>query len=118
MRSGDRGLRLTLSSSDRSGRLCVTTGGPELIDGIVRETTAVGQGFGVQYARWANSVLMNGLGRYEEALAAAMQASDHTPELFIETWALIELIEAATRTENPELAKRRTIRGFVGTRTG
>jgi hypothetical protein len=47
-----------------------------------------------------------------------MQASDHTPELFIETWALIELIEAATRTENPELAKRRTIRRFVGTRTG
>ncbi len=78
----------------------------ELIDGIVRETTAVGQGFGIQYALWANSVLMNGLGRYEEALAAAMQASDHTPELFIETWALIELIEAATRTENPELAKR------------
>jgi hypothetical protein len=109
---------LTLSSSDRSGRLCVTTGGPELIDGIVRGTTAVGQGFGVQYARWANSVLMNGLGRYEEALAAAMQASDHTPELFIETWALIELIEAATRTENPELAKRRSIRGSVGTRTG
>ena len=61
---------------------------------------------------------MNGLGRYEEALAAAMQASDHTPELFIETWALIELIEAATRTENPELAKQRPIRGFVGTRTG
>ena len=78
----------------------------ELIDGIVRETTAVGQGFGVQYALWASSVLMNGLGRYEEALAAAMQASDHTPELFLETWALIELIEAATRTENPELAKR------------
>ena len=78
----------------------------ELIDGIVRETTAVGQGFGVQCARWANSVLMNGLGRYEEALAAAMQASDHTPELFIETWALIELIEAPTRTENRELGKR------------
>ena len=26
---------------------------------------------------------MNGLGHYEEALAAAMQASEDTPELFV-----------------------------------
>ena len=38
---------------------------------------------------------MNGLGRYEEALAAAGEASEHTPELFIASWALIELVEAA-----------------------
>ena len=48
---------------------------------------------------------MNGLGRYEEALAAAVEASEDTPELFIATWALSELIEAATRTENAELAE-------------
>ena len=41
---------------------------------------------------------MNGLGRYEEALAAAVQATEHTPELYIASWALSELIEAATRT--------------------
>ena len=34
-----------------------------------------GQGTAVQYAHWANAVLMNGLGRYEEALAAALQAT-------------------------------------------
>jgi DNA-binding CsgD family transcriptional regulator len=76
-----------------------------LIDGIIREATAGGQGTALQYAHWANSVLMNGLGRYEEALAAAVAATEHTPELHIASWALSELIEAATRTENAELAK-------------
>jgi DNA-binding CsgD family transcriptional regulator len=76
-----------------------------LIDAVITEATAGGQGTAVQYAHWANSVLLNGLGRYEEALAAAVEASEHTPELFIASWALSELIEAATRTENTELAK-------------
>jgi DNA-binding CsgD family transcriptional regulator/tetratricopeptide (TPR) repeat protein len=77
----------------------------ELIDGTIRAAAAGGQGAAVQYAHWANSILMNGLGRYEEALAAAVEASEHTPELFIASWALSELIEAATRTENAELAR-------------
>ena len=77
----------------------------ELIDRVVAEATAGGQGTAVQYAHWANSVLMNGLGRYEEALAAAVRATEHhTPELFIASWALSELIEAGSRTENAELA--------------
>ena len=80
-------------------------GASELIDGVITEATAGGQGTAVQYAHWANSILMNGLGRYEEALAAAVEASEHTPELFIASWALSELIEAATRTENAELAQ-------------
>jgi ATP/maltotriose-dependent transcriptional regulator MalT len=49
---------------------------------------------------------MNGLGRYDEALAAAMEASDDTPELFVSMWALGELVEAAGRTGNTELAVR------------
>ena len=77
----------------------------KLIDDTIRAATAGGQGTAVQYAHWANSVLMNGLGRYEEALAAAVEASEDTPELFIATWALSELIEAATRTENADLAR-------------
>jgi len=52
----------------------------------------------VQYAQWARAVVMNGLGRYEEALAAAVEASDDTPELFVSMWSLSELIEAAVRT--------------------
>ncbi len=77
----------------------------ELIGSVITEATAGNQGTAVQYAHWANAVLMNALGAYEEAVAAAVQASEHTPELFIASWALIELIEAATRTENAELAQ-------------
>ena len=76
----------------------------ELIDHIVAEATAGGQGTAVQYARWAKAVLMNGLGRYEEALGAAVEASEDTPELSIAAWALSELVEAATRAGNTELA--------------
>ena len=77
----------------------------ELIDGVIAEATAAGQGTAVQYAHWARSVLMNGLGRYEEALASAVEASEDTPVLYIAAWTLSELIEAATRTGNPELAE-------------
>jgi DNA-binding CsgD family transcriptional regulator len=76
----------------------------ELIDATIKEATAGGQGTAVQYAHWANSVLLNGLGRYQEALAAAQDASDDTPELFVSVWATIELLESATRCDQPELA--------------
>jgi DNA-binding CsgD family transcriptional regulator len=76
-----------------------------LIDATIEECTAGGQGTAVQYARWARSLLLNGLGRYEEAVAAAQEASDDTPELFVSVWAAIELLEAATRSDKPELAR-------------
>jgi ATP/maltotriose-dependent transcriptional regulator MalT len=49
-------------------------------------------------------VLLNGLGRYREALAAARDASDDTPELFVSAWAASEMIEGATRAGDMELA--------------
>jgi DNA-binding CsgD family transcriptional regulator len=76
-----------------------------LIDATIEEATAGGQGTAVQYAHWANAVLLNGLGRYREALAAARKASDDTPELFVSVWAAADLIEAATRSEETELAR-------------
>src|SRR6201993_766768 len=50
------------------------------------------------------AVLYNGLGRYETALVQAQQASEQTPEMYVSRWALIELIEAATRTGRTQLA--------------
>jgi DNA-binding CsgD family transcriptional regulator len=76
-----------------------------LIDTTITEATEGGQGTAVQYAHWARSVLLNGLGRYREALAAAKKASDDTPELFVSGWAAAELTEAATRSDEPELAR-------------
>jgi DNA-binding CsgD family transcriptional regulator len=75
-----------------------------LIDATIEQYTAGGQGTAVQYARWSRSVLLNGLGRYREALAAAKEASDDTPELFVSVWAAVEMLEAATRCDEPELA--------------
>jgi len=77
-----------------------------LIDDTIEEFTAGGQGTAVQYALWARSVLLNGLGRYQEALTAAEDASEDTPELFVAVWAEIELLEAATRSDEPEVASR------------
>ena len=78
----------------------------ELIDGVITDATAGGQGTAVQYAGWANSVLMNGLGRYEEAFASAVESSEDTPELYVAGWTLSELVEAATRSGNTGLAQR------------
>jgi DNA-binding CsgD family transcriptional regulator/tetratricopeptide (TPR) repeat protein len=50
------------------------------------------------YAHWAAAVLYNGLGRYEEAAAAARQAVSSTFEYWVSAWALPELVEAAART--------------------
>jgi DNA-binding CsgD family transcriptional regulator len=76
-----------------------------VIDATIRDATAGGQGTAVQYAHWARSMLLNGLGRYQEALVAAQEASDDTPELFVSVWALSELIEAAVRSEDTARAR-------------
>jgi DNA-binding CsgD family transcriptional regulator len=77
-----------------------------LIDETIERYGAAGQGTAVQYARWARSVLLNGLGLYGEALTAAEEASDDTPELFVSVWAALEMLEAAVRCEERELAQK------------
>jgi DNA-binding CsgD family transcriptional regulator len=75
-----------------------------LIEATIAEATAGGQGIAVTYAHWAAAILANGLGRYADALAAAKQASQDSPALYMAMWALPELIEAATRTGNARIA--------------
>jgi len=55
-------------------------------------------------AHWAAAVLYNGLARYEEALSAARQATSNPFEPHVSIFALPELVEAATRTGDTELA--------------
>jgi DNA-binding CsgD family transcriptional regulator len=74
-----------------------------LIEAVIADARAAGQGVGVQLPRWVAAVLYNGLGRYETALAEA-QAAEQAPELHISMWARPELIEAATRTGQTQLA--------------
>jgi DNA-binding CsgD family transcriptional regulator len=75
-----------------------------LMEATIAEATAGGQGIAVTYAHWAAAILANGLGCYADALAAAQQASQDSPALYMAMWALPELIEAATRTGNAHIA--------------
>jgi DNA-binding CsgD family transcriptional regulator len=76
-----------------------------VVDETTDEVVAGGDALAVQYAYWARAVLLNGLGRYEDALVAARLASEGTPELFLRAWVLPELIEAATRAGHQALAR-------------
>jgi DNA-binding CsgD family transcriptional regulator len=73
----------------------------ELIEVIVKDVARRGEGLGLTLTQWASAALYNGLGRYEDALAAAEQACEHPDE---PSWGLPELIEAATRSCKPERA--------------
>ncbi len=76
----------------------------ELIQAARKDAERRGEGQGLTLVHWATAVLCNGLGRYEEALAAAQQASEDSPADLFGTWAVAELIEAAARSGAPERA--------------
>ncbi len=77
---------------------------PYLIEEIVKEVTARGEGLGLAAAEWARAVVYNGVSRYEDALMAAERATKHPEGLTFFNWALVELIESAARAGKPELA--------------
>jgi DNA-binding CsgD family transcriptional regulator len=68
----------------------------QFISEIRAEVISRGEGAGLSFIDWAESLLYNGLGRYTEALAAAQRVVDHS-ELVPVNWAMPELIEAAVR---------------------
>jgi DNA-binding CsgD family transcriptional regulator len=76
-----------------------------VIEAVIRDAGAGGQGIGVQWAEWLNAILHNGLGRYERALTSACRATEETPQLFISLWALPEQVEAAVRMGELEVAR-------------
>ena len=64
-----------------------------------------GQGTTALRAYWAAAVLYNGLARYEEAASAARRATTDALNHWIPTWVLPELVEAAARGGDAELAR-------------
>ncbi|WP_229898202.1 LuxR family transcriptional regulator [Streptomyces finlayi] len=71
-----------------------------------RESAAQrGEGIGVAIALRAEAVLLNGLGRFEEAFEAARSASAHPQDLVAANWGLIELVEAGVRSGRHEAAR-------------
>jgi DNA-binding CsgD family transcriptional regulator len=53
---------------------------------------------------YTEALLYNGLGRYEQALPAARRGAEHAGDLSYALWALPELVEAASRCDEPALA--------------
>jgi DNA-binding CsgD family transcriptional regulator len=68
------------------------------------EVSARGEGLWFTGTEWTSAVFFNGLGRYDDALAAAERAAEYPHELGLSTWVYPELIEAAVRSEHPERA--------------
>ena len=95
-----------------NGFLLHDTEPAELVDGV----RAVADGETVLSARverqviadsvgnYLRAVHSNGLGRYDDALAAARQATDYTNDWAFLMWGLVELIEAAARSGKAKLA--------------
>jgi DNA-binding CsgD family transcriptional regulator len=75
-----------------------------LIESVVRDASAGGQGVVLQWAELVNAIMSNGLGRYEQATTSARRAAEEMPNLYVSGLALPELIEAAVRSARPELA--------------
>jgi DNA-binding CsgD family transcriptional regulator len=76
-----------------------------LIASAIEQATVGGQGLAAAWAHWDAAVLYNGLGRYEEAASAARRAAANTFEPWVSMWSLPELVEAAVRAGDAELAR-------------
>jgi DNA-binding CsgD family transcriptional regulator/tetratricopeptide (TPR) repeat protein len=74
----------------------------QLVEAIMDVVVSRGEGIGLTVTQWARAVLFNGLGRYELALAAAVQACDYPEELGFAAWSLAELVEAGARSGHPD----------------
>jgi len=68
----------------------------KMADASIQAATARGEGRAICMAELSRAVLSNGLGRYEGAMAAAQRACEHE-DFGMFNWALTELVEAAAR---------------------
>jgi DNA-binding CsgD family transcriptional regulator len=75
-----------------------------LVARTLNEVPARGEGLGITAAQWASALLNNGLGRYQDALAAAQQATQYPFETGLWNWALAEMVEAGVRCGRTETA--------------
>ena len=75
-----------------------------LLASAIELAAASGHEHAATSAHWAAAILYNGLARYEEALSAARQATSNPFDPWHSMWALPELVEAAARTGDTELA--------------
>jgi DNA-binding CsgD family transcriptional regulator len=75
-----------------------------LVDAHMAELVNRGEGIGVTLVEWALGMLYNGLGRYEDTVAACEQALGQKGPLGVSSWTRMELVEAAVHCGQRELA--------------
>ncbi|WP_132214613.1 helix-turn-helix transcriptional regulator [Kribbella steppae] len=73
-----------------------------LIRASIEDATARGEGRAIALADYATAVLYNGLSRYQDSLAAAQRVCEHD-DLGLFGWGLTELVEAAVRSDRPDI---------------
>jgi DNA-binding CsgD family transcriptional regulator len=78
----------------------------QLIETTVSEAVARGEGFVLATMESTKATLYNGLGRYDAALAAVRHADEPSYDFGSPTRRVAELIEAAVRCRQPQLARR------------
>jgi DNA-binding CsgD family transcriptional regulator len=76
-----------------------------MIDAARTDLVPRGEGMGLTLVDHAAAVLYNGLGRYEDACEAAQHGASHPQELAFSTWSLVQLVEAAARSDQPARAR-------------
>jgi len=69
-----------------------------LLNQTLDDLVARGEGVGVNMMQWARAVLYNAVGRPQDALTAAQEATADPLELGPPKWALAELVEAGVRS--------------------
>jgi DNA-binding CsgD family transcriptional regulator len=75
-----------------------------LIRAARAQVASRGDGIGLTILENAEAVLYNGLGRYDEACEAAQRGAAYPPELAFSMSSLVQLVEAAVRSNQPALA--------------
>jgi DNA-binding CsgD family transcriptional regulator len=75
-----------------------------MLDGAAVDATQRGEGIGLTVIAWARALLYNGLGIHDQALAAAREAIDCPTNSAAAAWGMVELIEAAVRRGEADVA--------------
>ncbi|MCT7656965.1 helix-turn-helix transcriptional regulator [Mycobacterium deserti] len=75
-----------------------------LTDTTIRDATRRGEGVGLTVAAWANALLHNGFGDYWDAMNEGLYATAYRGDCTSSGWALVELVEAAARSGEADVA--------------
>lgn len=76
----------------------------ELNEASIQDAAPTREAGAIALAEYARAVLYNGLSRYQDALAAAQWTCEYGDGDRLSTWALPELIEAASRSGHDDVA--------------